>query len=425
MPTAEILSQGEEVVTGQVVDTNAAWLSTRLADLGFTVRRHTVVGDRLPDLRAALREIAGRCDVCIGTGGLGPTHDDLTADAVAEAFGLTLQFDEEAMASVEAIFRRLGRDMPASNERQAWLPSGSTRLDNHWGTAPGFALEVDGTRFAFLPGVPREMRAMFEASVLPLLRPLLPSEPPARIVLRTVGIGESSLQERVGAFEHPRVSLSYRTISPENQVVLHAAPGTSDAELNTLVSDLARRIGTPLFAIEGLSVSDPELFGHADPEGGDLAQVVGRALLAREATLALAESCTGGLLAAELTALPGASAWFLEGAVTYSNAAKIRQLGVDAAVLEQHGAVSEPVARQMAEGIRTRSGATYALSITGIAGPSGGTPDKPVGTVHIALATPEGSLHHHAFLPGGRERTRVLAAATALDLLRRHLTFPT
>jgi len=424
MPTAEILSQGEEVVTGQVIDSNAAWLSTRLSELGFTVRRHTVLGDRLPDLRAALRDIAGRCDLCIGTGGLGPTADDLTADAVAEAFGLSLALDELAMAAIEAIYQRLGRPMPPSNQRQAWLPVGAVRLDNDWGTAPGFALDVEGTRFAFLPGVPREMRLMFEERVLPLLRPLLPDEPPHRVTLRAVGIGESALQERVGDFHHPAVTLSYRTNLPENHVVLRAPGSTPEAELVEVAAELARRIGAPLFAVEGLRGAAPGRLGPVDTQGGDLAEVVGRALLAREATLAVAESCTGGLLGAMVTRVPGSSAWFVEGAITYSNDAKVRALGVDPAALERHGAVSEPVARLMAQGIRERAGATYALSITGVAGPGGGSPEKPVGTVHLALATPEGTFHHHAFLPGGRERTRTLAAATALDLLRRHLTLP-
>lgn len=420
MPTAEILSQGDEVITGQVIDTNAAWLSTRLAELGFTVRRHTVVGDRLPDLRRTLREIAGRCDVCVGTGGLGPTADDLTADAVSEAFGVALAFDAQAMEAIAARFARSGRPMPATNERQAWLPAGGVRLDNDWGTAPGFAFEASGTRFAFLPGVPREMRAMFDARVLPLLRPLLPAEPPRRITLRTVGIGESALQERVGAFHHPTITLSYRTSLPENHLVLRAPGTTPEAELVAVAADLARRVGHPLFTVEGLP-PHATLEG-VDTEGGDLAEVVGRALVARGATLALAESCTGGLLGATITRIPGASAWFLEGAVTYSNDAKVRALGVDPATLERHGAVSEPVARAMAEGMRRRSGATYALSVTGIAGPGGGSAEKPVGTVHIALATPEGTLHRAVHLPGDRERTRTLAAATALDLLRRHLT---
>ncbi len=419
MATAEILSQGHEVVTGQTADTNAAWLSTELVDLGFDLTRHSAVGDRLADLVSVLREISARTDFCICTGGLGPTEDDLTAAAVAEAFGRPLVFDQAAMDAIEAMYARFGRTMPEVNRKQAWLPEGCIRLDNDWGTAPGFALGTDGAVFAFLPGVPREMRAMFTHRVLPLLAERFQLERGTLVTLRTVGVGESNLQERIGAVEGAVVS--YRTRLPENHVKLLFPPNTPEEACAALVADVAERIGSPLFSI----ANAPNLAGRVrdglDRVGGDLAEVVGRALASRGHTLAVAESCTGGRIASECTAIPGSSAWFLEGVVTYSNDAKVRRLGVQQADLDAHGAVSEPVARQMAEGVREGSGASFALSTTGIAGPSGGSEAKPVGTVHIALATPTGTQHRVVRLAGNRTRIQSLAAATALDLLRRHL----
>lgn len=420
-PRAEILSQGDEVVTGQVADTNAAWLSTRLTELGFTVTRHTSVGDRLPDLQAALKEISGRCELCIGTGGLGPTDDDLTAEAVAATFEAPLAFDEVAMATIEGMYRRFGREMPEVNRKQAWIPSGAVRLDNEWGTAPGFAVEREGTLFAFMPGVPREMKPMFEARVLPLLSARLQVTPGRLVTLRTTGIGESNIQERLGRFARPGAVLSYRTKLPENHIKIRFEAHVPSEEVAAVVADLRERIGSPVFSVEGLRPDEAAAIREVDTVGGDLSAVVGRALAARGETVATAESCTGGRIGAYLTSMPGSSAWFMEGAITYSNESKLRSLGVDPEAIAAHGAVSEVVARQMAERIRARAATTYGLAVTGIAGPGGGSEDKPVGTVHIALATPAGTHHRLLRLPGTRDRTQTLAASGALDLLRRFL----
>lgn len=420
MAIAEIFSQGHEVVTGQTADTNAAWLSTELTDLGFDVVRHGAVGDRLEDLVRGLKDRASRCDLCLCTGGLGPTEDDLTAQAVASAFDRPLVFDQAAMDGIEAMYARFGRTMPEVNRKQAWLPTGAIRLDNDWGTAPGFAIETERAVFAFLPGVPREMRAMYTHRVLPLLREQFAIQRGHKVTLRTVGVGESNLQERIGTVQGATVS--YRTQLPENHVKLLFGPEVGAEARAALVADVARRIGNPLFAIENA----PEVAGQVpeglDLVGGSLAEVVGRHLASGGHTLAVAESCTGGRIAAACTGISGSSAWFLEGAVTYSNGAKVRQLGVEQATLDAHGAVSEPVARQMAEGLRTRAGSTFALSTTGIAGPTGGSEAKPVGTVHFALATPDHTLHRHVRLAGDRGRIQALATSTALDLLRRHLS---
>jgi nicotinamide-nucleotide amidase len=410
-PTVEILSQGDEVVTGQIVDTNAAWLAERLTALGLQVSRHVTVGDELGAIREAVALAAERADVVVCTGGLGPTEDDLTAEAVAAAAGVPLEHDHEAERQLRAMYARYRREMPEVNLKQVQLPRGAERLDNAWGTAPGFAVELSGAWLAFMPGVPREMRAMFDARVVPRLSARLAVAPRPLIVIRTAGIGESNLQERIGPFSDPDAVLSYRTALPENHVKLRFRAGVAPERIGALAMDIVGRIGSPVFAVDGL----PSM------PSGSLAAVVGAARTDRGQTLAVAESCTGGRVASMCTAESGSSAWFLEGVVTYANAAKERRLGVPADLLAEHGAVSEPVARRMARGVREACGATWGLSTTGVAGPTGGTEHKPVGTVHVALAGPGGELHRQLALGGDRGRIQALSAATALDLLRRVL----
>ncbi len=417
MPTAAILSQGDEVVTGQITDTNAAWLAAELTELGFDVVLHLTVGDRLADIVRAFTWATREADVCVCTGGLGPTDDDLTAAAAAEAFGRPLVEDAIAWQRIQAYFEALKRRMAPINRKQAQLPSGAARLDNDWGTAPGFALEHGRSWLFCLPGVPREMRPMFDARVRPRLSTLDGVTPGRLVTLRTVGIGESELQERIGPFHQADVVLGYRTISPENLVKLRFTPNATDARVHEVTEHIARAIGDAVFTIEGLSSPLPGW----DVSGGSLAEVIGRALAARGETLAVAESCTGGRVAAACTAVPGASAWFLEAAVVYADASKVRQAGVTPELLRQHGAVSEAVARALAEGFRARTGATYGLAITGIAGPGGATPTKPIGTVHLALAAPWGTRHRALAAGGDRARIQGWSAAAALDLLRRSL----
>jgi nicotinamide-nucleotide amidase len=424
----EILSQGDEVVTGQVADTNAAWMSTRFTELGFDVARHSSVGDRLPDLVAVFLEIAARAahkdvpTVCICSGGLGPTDDDLTADAVAEAFGRPLALDAEALAAIEARYAAYGRPMPAVNRRQAMLPEGAERVENDHGTAPGFAFEESGCWFVCLPGVPREMKAMFAEQVEPRLLARFGASAGVLVTFRTVGTGESNLQECIGPFEEPDAVLAYRTKLPENHVKLRFGPSATPERIAALVERIAGCISRWTFTVEGLeSVGISAESLRVDGGGGDLVHTVGRHLAAAGRTLATAESCTGGRIGAACTSVPGASAWFLESRVTYANASKVSLLGVPEAMIAEHGAVSEPVARQMAEGVRERSGADYGISVTGVAGPSGGTEAKPIGTVHIALAGPEGTTHRLFRLPGDRERVQTLAVGAALELLRRQL----
>lgn len=405
-PRAVLLSQGDEVLTGQTVDTNAAWLAERLTDLGFDVVLHLTVGDRLDALTEALRQCFAAGDALVCTGGLGPTQDDLTSEAVSSVLGCELTLNSEQLEHIQGLYRRFGRSMAVSNEKQAWLPSSATALRNDWGTAPGFLAEHDGALGFFVPGVPREMRSFWEHRIRPVLveRFELPGE---RLrTLRCLGIHESRLATILTPFEEvDGMVLGFRTKLPENQVKLRFAPSVSAARESELVAAVSETIGRAVFGIDT----------------GPVEEVVGLLLADAEETVATAESCTGGSLSAALTSVSGASRYFLEGACVYANEAKVRTCGVDAAILEAHGAVSEPVAIQLAEGIRRRSGSTYGIGTTGIAGPGGGTPEKPVGTVYIALATPDGTQHRQLRLAGSRERIVLLTVGSALDLFRRHL----
>jgi len=416
MPSAEIFAQGDEVVTGQIADTNSAWVAERLVQLGFDVVRHTAVGDRLDDLVAAYREIAPRTDLCLSTGGLGPTDDDLTALAIARAFDRPQELDAVALAQIEDRFRVFGRTMAPVNRRQAMLPRGAERIDNTWGTAPGFAVRQDRAWFVCLPGVPREMTAMFEAHVVPRLVERFALTPGRLITFRAVGVGESDLQQALeGVVAPDGIVVGFRTRLPENHLKLRIAPEVPESVVREHVRAVLGAIGRWVFTVEGVDVPD------VDCGGGDLAAVVGRALVARGQTLAVAESCTGGRFAAACTAGPGSSAWFRGGFVTYANEAKVRWLGVPQVDLDTHGAVSEVAARRMAEGVRDRASVTWGIGVTGVAGPDGGTPDKPVGTVHVAVAGPSGTTHSALRLPGDRERVQILSVAAALTLLHREI----
>ena len=411
MPNAILLSQGDEVVTGQITDTNAAWLATELTGLGFDVLQHVTVGDRLIAIQEQVYRTSLEADLIISTGGLGPTEDDLTAEAVANAFNTPLSLDETALEHILEHYTRSNRVMPKVNRKQAFLPQDARRIDNHWGTAPGFAVKANHCLLIFLPGVPREMKPMFHQKVRPLLDVQFQLTPGRLVTFRTTGVGESTLQERIGTFSHKDIILSYRTKLPENHIKLRVPASVPDIELDRVCSILIEQIGSPLFAIEGWT----------DTPEGSLQEVVGTALLKRSETVAVAESCTGGRISSMFTGIPGSSQWFKEGAVTYSNASKTRQLGVLASSLDEHGAVSETVCKEMAQGIRGVSGATYGLATTGIAGPGGETDNKKVGTVYIGLQTPTDFFSRRLQLPGDRHRIQQLAAAACIDMLRRHL----
>jgi nicotinamide-nucleotide amidase len=413
---AQILTIGDELLAGDIVDRNAAHLAARCRSLGLEVHRIVSVADRHDDIVAAVREAARASDVCLVSGGLGPTTDDLTSRAVAAAAGVALARDGEVVAALERFFAARGRTMPPANLQQADRPAGSDRLDNAIGTAPGFSFVLGGRCLvACLPGVPRELDAMMEQQVEPRVRAHVDLQPVARRIYRALGRGESAVQDaiapaiarlRAGSPGAAAVVVHYRAHTPEILVGFEAVP---DAQGRTASSEELCELDAPLQAALG-----DDLYGIGE---ADLPTRVVRSLARARLTLATAESCTGGLVGAALTAVPGASAVFPGAIVAYADAAKQARLGVDAGLIAEHGAVSEPVARAMAAGGRAALGSDLCVAVTGIAGPDGGTPDKPVGTVHFALADARGSSHRRLRLHGDRGTIRRASAAWALKLV--------
>lgn len=411
MPVAQVLSQGNEIVSGQLIDTNAAWLAQQLHDRGFQVRGTASCGDDLDDIASTLRFAARGADLLISTGGLGPTEDDLTARAVAEVANVPLELDEGALGQVIAAFEVIGRPMNDANRKQAELPRGARVVHNPRGTAPGFAVELGGTLAVFLPGVPSEMKAMFDPAVLGIVGERWPLSPPLSATFRVAALGESVLQERVKDFGtgDPRITLGFRTYMFENHLKLVAHGDTTDPALQARFEE-AR--GT----LRGLLGID--CYGEGD---ASLAAVIGELLRGRGQTMTTAESCTGGMVSQLITAEAGSSDVFRRGFVTYHNDAKRDMLGVPEALLIEHGAVSEPVARSMAEGARRAAAADWGVALTGIAGPGGGTPEKPVGLVFAAVAGPAGARVRRLQLFRERDLNRRLSAQAVLEMLRRDL----
>lgn len=417
MPTIEILTVGDELVEGRLVDTNAAWLSETLLSLGLSVTRHGSVGDAPEELAQALREAADRAAALIVTGGLGPTTDDLTAECAAQAFEAPLQLYPEALEHVRSFYAARSWPMPPSNERQAWLPEGATLLPNPWGTATPFVVEALGCRCYFLPGVPREVKGIVPTSVLPELASRFEADPPAVATLKVFGRGESDVGQRLaglgdGLPEGTTLLVQYRATMPEVHVRLVLGGGDASerpALLAEIGDEAEARLRPYVFARGGARVDTT------------LPEVVLREARDAGATLATAESCTGGLVGQLLTSVPGSSDVYLGGVVSYSNEAKRGLLEVPAALLERHGTVSQEVAEAMARGALRALGASHAVSITGIAGPGGGTKEKPVGTVWVATASPGGVYSKRLALPFDRQRVRRMAGHSALALLRRSL----
>lgn len=401
----EILSTGDELLTGQVVDTNSTWLMDRLWDLGVMVRRKTLVGDDRADLDAALRETSGRSDLVVVSGGMGPTEDDLTSERVAAVLGVPLELHEPSLRALEERFRKFGRAMTPNNEKQARFPRGAEVIPNRFGSAPGFAVRIGRAEVVCFPGVPVEYRGLADEWLLPRVAARL-GEVPASRLLKLFAVPESHADHAMRpVMDDPAnegVRFGFRAHWPEVHVKWTVPGPGADAR--------AARIAAAVRGIFGDAV-----FGEAKEE---LPALVVARLAARGERVALAESCTGGLLAELVTGVPGASAVIDLGVVAYANAMKEAVLGVPAPLLAAHGAVSEPVARALAEGARRAGRATWGLGITGIAGPTGGTPEKPVGTVHVALAGPGGTTAVERLYRGDRERIRKTAAFEALNLLR-------
>lgn len=401
----EILATGDELLTGQVVDTNSPWLMDRLWDLGLMVRRKTLVADDRDDLRAAILETTARADLVVMSGGMGPTEDDLTSECVAAVLGVPLERHEPSIELLRERFRKLGRTLTPNNEKQAWFPRGAEVIPNRWGSAPGFTVQVGRGRVVCLPGVPVEYRGLCDEWVLPHVRARV-GEVPAAGLVKLFAVPESHADHAMRpVMDDPAnagVRFGYRAHWPEVHVKW-TVPGP-DAPAR------AARIRERVLGIFG-----EQVFGEGKDELPDL--VVAR-LAARGERVALGESCTGGMVTELLTSVPGASAVLDLGVVAYANAAKEQVLGVPAALLAAHGAVSEEVARALAEGARRTAGAAWGVGITGIAGPSGGTPEKPVGTVHLAVAGPSGTEAVARAYRGDRDRVRRQAAYEALNLLR-------
>jgi len=406
--TASILAVGSELLGTTRVDTNSLWLTGELEAIGVRVVRKACVGDGWEALLAELGWALGQAPLLVVTGGLGPTEDDRTKEAVAALLGRRLVRDEEILERLKERWRRRGLEMPAVNAKQADVIEGAVVLSNRRGTAPGYFVEADGKVVVLLPGVPWEMKALFAESVLPRLAGA--GAPPGvhRRVLKVVGLGESLVEELVKpVYERHRGNAVTILAAAPGEVQLHlAARGTREeasAELDVLEADFRSAVGEALF-------------GRDDET---LESVVGHLLRGAGRTIALAESCTGGMVSARLTDVAGSSAWFVGGVVAYSDPVKEALLRVAAGTLARHGAVSEETAREMAAGVRSRLGASAGLAITGIAGPSGGTAEKPVGTVHLALDAADGSrLHRRLALPGDRAMVRRWTSSAALEMIR-------
>ncbi len=408
----EIVTIGDELLLGFTIDTNAAHLARELAALGVRIVRRTTCGDDAESIRQAVSDALGRTGAVITTGGLGPTADDMTKPAIAAIFGKGMRLDTGILTALRERWRkRFGHDLPVSNEQQAMVPEGCTILPNRHGSAPGIWLEdAQGRWVIMLPGVPREMRGMLADTVVPTLRDRLPVGGPVirSRTVRTANIAESALADRLGELARGVNGLSLAYLPGADGVDLRLTSWDRDAQATTVALDEA-------VALVRSKVSR-YVYGENDD---DLAAIMLAECAARSATVAVAESCTGGMLGMRLTAVPGSSRTVLGGTIAYANAVKVRELGVPAALIDEQGAVSELVARAMATGVRLRFGSTIGLGITGIAGPDGGTPEKPVGTVWVAVDL-DGDVHAvRAVLPGDRHEIRWRAAQLALDRLRK------
>lgn len=411
---AAILAVGSELLGTDRLDTNSLRLTRLLDRYGVELRRKGVVGDSVEDISDELHSLLARHDLVLVTGGLGPTADDLTREATSLALGRGLRLDEEVLAGIERRFREYGRKMPAVNRKQAEVIEGAELIANRRGTAPGMRIEGQGSALFLFPGVPTELEGMIESDLEPWLAEHTGGEGRETVTLKVACLPESVVEERVAP--------AYEEFGRENITIL-ASPGEIRLRATAQGPEPERRR-----RLEAMTARLRELAGDAvfcSREEDTLEGVVGDLLRKAGATLTAAESCTGGLLSERITRAPGSSDYFLGGAVTYTNELKTLVLGVPEELLREHGAVSEPVARAMAEGVRRTWKSDYGIGITGVAGPGGGSEAKPVGTVHIAVAGPDDGPdttgHHRVRFPGDRERVRWQSAQLALDMLRRRL----
>ena len=402
MNKCAVLSVGQEILFGYTLDTNAAFFCNEMRALGIEVVEMRTVNDGLEDIVDAIKDLETVADIILVSGGLGPTPDDLTRQAIADAAGVELVFSEELLDEIKARFDRMNVPMVESNKAQAMLPATGSALRNNCGTAPGVRCTVGSALVFSMPGVPSEMKAMYAESVRPELIKLGGNNEYYIKRMHMCGIGESSVGDYLRELRRKYPTLEIGT-TVDHYVVTVRVSGT-DTALASEVTELIRaKAGGALFGEDGMTLQG----------------VIINSLLAKNKTVALAESCTGGIIAAELVGVSGASKALLEGVVCYSNQSKINTLGVDKEIIENYGAVSARCAKAMAEGVRNKTGADYALSVTGIAGPDGGSAEKPVGTVFFAIATPEKTLVFKRVLPESeRNTTRLFSAHIAMNVLR-------
>lgn len=419
MPVIEIINTGTELLLGRVLNTHHQWLCRQLTRRGYEISRQATVADTGPVIQQAVRESLGRADVVVVTGGLGPTSDDLTRDYIAKLLGLSLRMDDSVLAAIEGFYKTLDRPMPPTTRVQAMVPEGALVLANDAGTAPGLAINVAPGMFRsesspslliLLPGPPRELCPMFTGKALPVILKRFPlSAPFYSVTLKTACIGESAIEEALGksldGFVAEGLEVGYCARIGEVEVRLSARGSAGPALVDQAVGMVR-------------DLLPPCIFGTGDDR---LEEVVVRLLTQRRQTLITAESCTGGLVSHRITNVPGASAVLMCGLVTYTNESKVRLLGVPSETIEAHGAVSEATARAMAEGARQRYGVDYSVAVTGIAGPGGGSVEKPVGTVFIAVSSVKGTTVWHRMNRWDRETFKQAASQQALELLRQTL----
>ncbi|NIJ54243.1 competence/damage-inducible protein A [Dyadobacter arcticus] len=408
-PTAEVLTIGDEILFGQITDTNTQWIGTQLTDIGIRPVRKTSVGDNKQDILNAFKEASQRANVVIVTGGLGPTRDDITKHTFCKYFGTELEINQEALALITEFFAKRGRVMTELNIQQAALPKNCTYIPNLWGTAPGMWFEKDDVIYVSLPGVPYEMKSLMEFEILPRLKNRFSTQIIQHKSIRTIGIGESFLAEKIAPWEDAlpaHIKLAY--LPHFGQVRLRlTGTGTDQALLDEQLQEQVSLV---------LPIIGEHVFGF---DADELETVIGTLLVNSQATVGTAESCTGGFVANQITGVPGSSKYYEGSVVSYSNEVKMNVLGVSRDTLEAFGAVSEQTAREMAEGVRRLLNTTFAISTTGIAGPDGGTAEKPVGTVWIACATPDETFTQLLTLRNNRKINIELTSSYALNLLRK------
>ena len=404
---AAIIAVGSEMLGPTRVDTNSLKITAALEDFGVGLARKSIVGDTLADLADEIRYDVERADLLIITGGLGPTEDDLTREALVEALGLEMEVDQSIIDRIAARFAARGWVMPEVNKRQANVFRGQTTLTNERGTAPGFHIETRGKHVWVFPGVPHELEWMIATYLRPWLEQLSGGRARYRRVLKIAGLTESGVEEKLKPYYDAHAGEVPTILASQGHIEIHlqadGAESDSRAALATREQELQE-------------IFTDRIFGYDDDT---IESVIGALLKSRNETLATAESCTGGLLGSRITDVSGSSSYYLGGAVCYTGAAKIALAGVDPQLIRDHGEVSEPVAIALAQGVRDRFGATWGVGVTGIAGPTGGTPEKPVGTVHIAVAWPEGHKHRKFFWQGPRTIIKWFSTQFALDMLRR------